>query len=73
MFTIIELAVILLVIPFFVDYLFYFKWSSIKVERVIMENAAGIITNSFERILPIRTLKEFDWRFSNLKPENKVC
>lgn len=64
--------VILLVIPFYlIIYVLLNKFNK-KVERKIMEDAAGLETQLVESVTHIRTVKEFGIEeFSNLKTENK--
>ena len=64
--------VIVLVIPFYVLIYFLLNKFNKKVERNIMENAAGLQTQLVESITHVRTVKEFGIEeFSNLKTENK--
>lgn len=64
--------VIILVIPFYVLIYFLLNKFNKKVERNIMENAAGLQTQLVESITHVRTVKEFGIEeFSNLKTENK--
>lgn len=64
--------VILLVIPFYLIIYTLINRFNKKVERKLMEEAAGLQTQLVESITHIRTVKEFGIEeFSNIKTENR--